>query len=200
VLLARNTIVVADPTPTRLSDWALKAGTATSCIAPSPLTTVMATTAPSGTLRSGLTWSLIAPASPTKTSWPPEISVRKVKLTSATGVTSAERAAIAWGTKPAAPARANNKTSSFTSVSFVVARNRLSGTTIGSRAGRLQDLGQEVTGASGDSYPGVPRSDGGVHGVGIGELPHNPRGRPLWPPFCTRNFRKLLPPCCRHQP
>src|SRR3546814_55632 len=123
-LFARNTIVVADPTPTRLSDWALNAGTATSCIAPSPLITVIATTEPSGTFSSGLTWSLIAPASPTNTSRPSEISVRRVKLTSATGVTSAERAAIAWGTKPAAPARANNNTSSFTSVSFVVTRNR----------------------------------------------------------------------------
>src|SRR5690606_19653386 len=90
-------------------------------------------------------WPLIAPASPTNTSRPSEISVRKVKLTSATGVTSAERAAIAWGTKPAAPARANNNTSSFTSVSFLVARNRSLDTTLGSRAGGLHDLGQAAT-------------------------------------------------------
>src|SRR3546814_20381541 len=43
-LFARNTIVVADPTQTRLSDWALNAGTAMYSIAPPPLITVTATT------------------------------------------------------------------------------------------------------------------------------------------------------------
>src|SRR3546814_13068395 len=43
-LFARNTIVVADPTPTRLSDWALNAGTAESCIDTSPLITGIANT------------------------------------------------------------------------------------------------------------------------------------------------------------
>src|SRR5690606_22954633 len=166
VLLARNTIVVADPTPTRLSDWALKAGTATSCIAPSPLTTVMATTAPSGTLRSGLTWSLIAPPLPTNTSWPSEISVRKVKVTSATGVTSAERAAIAWGTKPAAPARANNNTSSFTSASFVVAMDCSLHATIGNRPGRLHDLGQGDTSGNRQRRPRVTAATA-TRGTGI---------------------------------
>src|SRR3546814_19000576 len=80
-LFARNTIVVADPTPTKLSDWALNAGTATSCIAPSPLITVIATTEPSGTFHSGLTRSFIAPASPTQPPRPSETPVHRVQAT-----------------------------------------------------------------------------------------------------------------------
>src|SRR5690606_37238525 len=113
-LVARNTMVVALPSPTSWSDCAPKSGTAMSCIAPSPLTTVIATTAPSGTFSSGATWPLIGPASPMKTSWPSWIAVFRVKVTSATGVTSEWCwAATAIGVNPAAVASANNRTRSF---------------------------------------------------------------------------------------
>src|SRR5690606_35063688 len=91
---------------------------------------------------SGLIWSLIAPPLPTNTSWPLEISVRKVKVTSATGVTLAGLAAMAWGTKPTAPAKANNNTRFFIRVFLPVTKNRSLDATLGSGWRLLHDLGQ----------------------------------------------------------
>ncbi len=71
-------------------------------------------TVPSRTFNSGLIWPLMAPASPTKTSWPSWIWVLRVKVTSATGVTAdASRASTACGVKPATVASANSSTRFF---------------------------------------------------------------------------------------
>src|SRR5690606_12467936 len=100
-----------EPTPTSWSDWAPNSGTAMSCMAPSALVMVIATTAPSATRRSGLTTSLIGPALPMNTIWPPVISVRRLNVTSAIGVPDSEPCARAsWWTKPPAAASASAST------------------------------------------------------------------------------------------
>src|SRR5699024_11055719 len=81
-------MAVAAPLPLIWSDLALKSCTAISCNAPSPFTKLICTTDFSGTFRSGLTWPLILPFSPTNTNLPSCTSVRRVKVTSGRMVTS----------------------------------------------------------------------------------------------------------------
>src|SRR5699024_5136282 len=85
---ARNTMAVAEPFLEISSDLALKSGSAISCVAPSPLTRFICTTASSGTSSDGLSGQLMLRVSPLNTSLPSEISVRKVKVISGLYVTS----------------------------------------------------------------------------------------------------------------
>src|SRR5690554_1962905 len=80
-------MAVAEPLPEITSDLALNSGTAMSWPAPSSLIRLIWTTAPSGTFRSGLTTSAIAPVWPINTSLPPAMAVRSEIVTSGIMVT-----------------------------------------------------------------------------------------------------------------